>query len=1371
MNIKQYFIVLITLCASFMGFGQASDLIISEYGEGSSNNKYIEIYNGTGANVDLSNYEIWKVSNGGIWPEFVISLTGTLIDGDVFIISNPSSNATILAVADLTTAIVDWNGDDAVGLAKNILGIFTLIDAVGADGSDPGTGWSVAGITNATVDHTLLRKNTICDPNTNWISSAGTNVTDSEWVVLANDIWSDIGSHTGNCFASTDTIDWCNLQFPEVGNITTGGIYDVYARVYEPGITPGIGQDANITVWIGYNTSDTNPNTWSDSNWVQAGYNSTCADGCNGGQDDEYFIDIGPYVTNPGKYYYASRVQYNGGPYRYGGYSPAPGGGFWDGSSYVSGILTVNPLNCSELFMSEYVEGSSNNKFLEIYNPNSTSVTLSGIYSIEIYSNGSSSVTTTINLVGTITANSVFIVENSGETLGVISNQSVGGLNFTGNDAVALVKSGTIIDVIGQIGVDPGNEWTGTFCAQGTENGTLIRNSVVQVGDFDGYNAFNPDAEWACFGQDNISDIGFHTSSCVSTNELQLQEPIGTDIACGYTYNFGSQNINTNTDFTFRIKNIGTTDLTINSLSFVNGTEYSLVNPPTTPFIISGGAYQDIVIRYRPLSIGLHLDTLTINNDDSSENNCSINFEGIGSTDCATTTQIINQQDFESSVSDTWNYTANHTAISDYWYVTNSLINIPAAQSNSNFWGITDLDRSGHRNKDYTHEIIFDAVNISSYTNVQLSFYYFTINVDNSDDFEYELFYDSISQGRIDISANTNGWNQVIVNIPDTVNSVQIIFYANLDAGNDNAGLDNFTLTSTTINTSTWTSSGWDTPPGIDRVAIINSNFNTTTNGSFSACNLIVNDFDSLSNPIKLTISDNTYVEVQNNLVINGEILVENKGSLVQNDDGGTFNLVGAGTSSVHKLTALKQQWYYYTYWSSPVEEETVDGAFPDAPTNRRFLFEASNYFDSDDDGIDDNGNDWQIVAGTETLTPGVGYAVTGNPFAIGFPYIENADFVGPFNTSDITTSIYYDSASYKSWNLIGNPYPCALDFDVFYTINSSIIEGAAYFWSQASPPLASNPGNQVLNFSQNDYAIYTVGVGGTKGGGPDFPTQYVPSAQGFFINSKASGNVTFKNSMRDTGNNTQFFRQSGKTKSLEKTNSNKIWIDLTSDNGVFSQILVGYVNGATNDYDGMVYDAPRNASVDYFSIIYTTIEGDNEKFAIQGKEPNILDINEVIKLGFETRINVATLYKLSIAQIEGDFLTSNTIYLKDNLLNKVHDLTASDYSFTSDVGEFKDRFEIVFQSESLSDVEAKMNLNKLTIIELNDGRVQLKTNSIHTIKSVQILDLLGRTLYQFKGTNTTEIYNLNNLSQSAYIAKVELSNGQIITKKAIKRN
>ena len=251
---------------------------------------------------------------------------------------------------------------------------------------------------------------------------------------------------------------------------------------------------------------------------------------------------------------------------------------------------------------------------------------------------------------------------------------------------------------------------------------------------------------------------------------------------------------------------------------------------------------------------------------------------------------------------------------------------------------------------------------------------------------------------------------------------------------------------------------------------------------------------------------------------------------------------------------------------------------------------------------------------------------------------------------------------------------------------------------------------------------------------------------------------------MADETSNQQFFR------SNNITMDNKLWLNLTSDNGVFNQTAVGYVDNATNAYDGTGYDAPRNMSTQTYSTIYTLIEGVDKKFAIQGKDPNSLDLNEKIVLGFDTSIDVATLYTISIAQLEGEFLSSNTIYLKDNLMNINHDLSATDYTFTSEVGVFNDRFEIVFNQEALSINNPSSNTNSLSIIELNDGQVQFKLSSTFEMKSIEIIDLLGRTLYKLKANGSSGIFNLSNLSQATYIAKVELTNGLVITKKAVKR-
>ena len=142
--------------AAIVAFGFSAiytqGVFISEYSEGSGNNKYVEIYNGTGQNIDLSEYSIWKIANGGDWAEGSGSsaeLSGSLAPGDVFVLCNASSDGAILSEADMTgTNATTFNGNDALGLAHN--GV--IIDAVGSEGADPGNGWDVAGLSNATAN-------------------------------------------------------------------------------------------------------------------------------------------------------------------------------------------------------------------------------------------------------------------------------------------------------------------------------------------------------------------------------------------------------------------------------------------------------------------------------------------------------------------------------------------------------------------------------------------------------------------------------------------------------------------------------------------------------------------------------------------------------------------------------------------------------------------------------------------------------------------------------------------------------------------------------------------------------------------------------------------------------------------------------------------------------------------------------------------------------------------------------------------------------------------------------------------------------------------------------------------------------------------
>jgi 3-isopropylmalate dehydratase small subunit len=436
---------------------------------------------------------------------------------------------------------------------------------------------------------------------------------------------------------------------------------------------------------------------------------------------------------------------------------------------------------------------------------------------------------------------------------------------------------------------------------------------------------------------------------------------------------------------------------------------------------------------------------------------------------------------------------------------------------------------------------------------------------------------------------------------------------------------------------------------------------------------------------------------------------------------------------------------------------------------------------------------DWTYASGAMEI--GRGYAVTTN----GLPpspgnYSDNSNvFSGALNTGDITVTLYKNNNEINdnNWNFIGNPYPSAISVDDFFSANiadvplnpnvNGLTDGAIFLWSQSQAPDANNNGNEQINFAQSDYAIINR-MTQTAGSSGITPLRYIPSGQGFFValtenlgapvNSVTSSDIVFTNSMRRTGDNTQFF---GPNDTVDNKSSdlvyekNILWLNLTSDNGVFSQMAFGYANGATDTNDGWGYDTPRNLSTGIYATLYSTIDASDGKFAIQGKSPESLNTNEIIPIGFLTSIEEATLYKFSLAQIEGSFLNGNPIYLKDKLLNKTHNLKDSDYTFTSEVGEFNNRFEIVFSDEALDIDEVKVDANTLQIIELPNGDVQFKVSSQFEMKSIEIVDLLGRTLYKLNAEGSSQTFSLPNLSQAPYLAKVQLNNGYVITKKALK--
>lgn len=183
LQLSSNFVTVIKQDCSTGGNG-CGNLFFSEYLEGASNNKALEIYNPTGQSVDLSQYTVNTYANGVVVATNTLALSGTLAPGDVYVIANAQADAIILAQSDITSAVTFFNGDDAVELTQN--GV--PIDVIGVVGLDPGTSWSVG--SGTTENNTLVRNPEFFEGTTDWTLGA------TQWTVFPNNTMDMLGGHT-----------------------------------------------------------------------------------------------------------------------------------------------------------------------------------------------------------------------------------------------------------------------------------------------------------------------------------------------------------------------------------------------------------------------------------------------------------------------------------------------------------------------------------------------------------------------------------------------------------------------------------------------------------------------------------------------------------------------------------------------------------------------------------------------------------------------------------------------------------------------------------------------------------------------------------------------------------------------------------------------------------------------------------------------------------------------------------------------------------------------------------------------------------------------------------------------------------------------
>jgi hypothetical protein len=538
----------------------------------------------------------------------------------------------------------------------------------------------------------------------------------------------------------------------------------------------------------------------------------------------------------------------------------------------------------------------------------------------------------------------------------------------------------------------------------------------------------------------------------------------------------------------------------------------------------------------------------------------------------------------------------------------------------------------------------------------------------------------------------------------------------------------------------TWNGTWSYGTPTIDTRVIIAGHY---TGDSFSSCFLKVN------NGASLTINANKYIEVNGSIDNQGTITVENDGSLIQVSDDASFT----GNNITIKRTSRPMKRSDYVYWGSPVQENVIS----QIPTvfDKKFRWQAGasyNWFDLT----------------TATPLPGSGFITRVRNIA---PYNVTPTpitftFIGKPNNGLVTTGVSFvnaDENNYGNYNLLANPYPSAISAQKLIEENSSLLTGTLHFWTSVT---AYTPETQ---YSVMDYATWNYsGSSSPPESDPSNnaldPRGFIGTGQGVFVQAKANGTVVFNNRMRELDNNNQFFRMAAPSERSQPINEtsekHRLWLLLSNSSGAFRNMMVGYIEGATNGYEDM-YDGVSFTSnnIDFYSILK------DKKLVIQGRGLPFDNADE-ITLGYKAP--QAGVYQITLNGTDGMFTKGSIpVYIRDKALNTYHNLRDGAYNFKTQPGTFNDRFELVFAQETPTYDRNDTIENDISAYGA-DKSIFVSSKELK-IKTIEVYDILGKQLFLNNAIDAKEFTTpINTTSNSFLIVKTTLENNSTSTKKII---
>jgi hypothetical protein len=274
-------------------------------------------------------------------------------------------------------------------------------------------------------------------------------------------------------------------------------------------------------------------------------------------------------------------------------------------------------------------------------------------------------------------------------------------------------------------------------------------------------------------------------------------------------------------------------------------------------------------------------------------------------------------------------------------------------------------------------------------------------------------------------------------------------------------------------------------------------------------------------------------------------------------------------------------------------------------------------------------------------------------------------------------------------------------------------------------------------------------------------PTGKIASGQGFFIKGLSNGVATFTNAMRVAANNANFYRTTEEGMPDNELERHRYWLDITNTQGAYKQILVGYMQNATNGID-------RGFDSEVFEVgnvitMYSTLA--NKKLSIQGRTLPF-DVEDTVPLGYKSTI--AGTYTIALTAFDGLFAEGQEVYLEDTVLNVIHDLKAAAYTFATEAGAFDTRFILRYTSDSTLQVGAPSFDANTVVVYKNLEGLHINSGMVN-MASVQLHDIQGRLLATRNNIGATETH-FTTLSPTQQVVLVTITSqeGVIVTKKVV---